>query len=184
MIEELRKLRKHLLTGVSFAIPFIACGGVMIAIAIAFAPMTSAGPDFSRSPGLKLILDIGSTSFSLMLPVLAGYIAYSIADKPGLVPGFIGGYLAGQVNAGFLGVLLAGLLAGYVVDLIKRIPVPKYIRPVMPILVIPIVSATIIGVIMLKVLGVPIAHLMSAASAMLKALSTGSSVILGMILGA
>jgi len=184
MIEKLRKLRQHLLTGVSFAIPFIACGGVMIAIAIAFAPMTSTGPDFSHSPGLKLILDIGSTSFSLMLPVLAGYIAYSIAGKPGLVPGFIGGYLSGQVNAGFLGALLAGLLAGYVVELIKRIPVPKHIRPVMPILIIPIVSATIIGLVMLKVLGLPIAHLMSAASAMLKALSTGSSVILGMTLGA
>lgn len=184
MIEELRKLRQHLLTGVSFAIPFIACGGVMIAFAIAFAPMTPQGPDFSHAPGLKLILDIGSTSFSLMLPVLAGYIAYSIAGKPGLVPGFIGGYLSGQVNAGFLGALLAGLLAGYVVDLIKRIPFPKYIRPVMPILVIPIVSATIIGLVMLKVLGVPIAHLMSAATGVLKAMSTGSSVLLGMTLGA
>ncbi|SRR5713101_3390594 len=188
MIEELRKLRQHVLTGVSFAIPFIACGGVMIAIATAFAVayghMTPMGPDFSQLPTLKLINDIGAASFSLMLPVLAGYIAYSIAGKPGLVPGFIGGYLSGQVNAGFLGALLAGLLAGYVVYLIKRIPVSKHIRPVMPILVIPIVSATIIGVIMLKVLGVPIAHLMSAASAMLKALSTGSSVILGMILGA
>src|SRR6266851_2527093 len=112
MLKVLQNLRQHLLTGVSFAIPFIACGGILIAIAIAFAPMTANGPDFSHAPRLKLILDIGAASFSLMLSVLAGYIAYSIAERPGLVPGFIGGYFAGVVNAGFLGALLAGLLAG------------------------------------------------------------------------
>jgi hypothetical protein len=82
MIEEIAKLRQHLLTGVSYAIPFIACGGIMIAFAIAFAPMTPKGPDFSQSPTLTLINRIGAVSFSLMLPVLAGYIAYSIADSP------------------------------------------------------------------------------------------------------
>src|SRR5690349_19705990 len=121
MLDNLKKLRQHLLTGVSYAIPFIASGGIMIPFGIAFAPMTPTGPDFSHSPGLKLILDIGSTAFALMLPVLAGYISYSIAGKPGLVPGFVGGYLADQVKAGFLGALLIGLLAGYVVQLIKRI---------------------------------------------------------------
>src|SRR5262249_2881464 len=184
MIEILKKLRQHLLTGVSFAIPFIACGGIMIAFAIAFAPMTAAGPDFSHSPKLKLILDIGSASFALMLPVLGGYIAYAISGKPGLVPGFVGGYLSGQVNAGFLGALLAGLLAGYVVELIKKVPIPKHIRPVMPILIIPIISASIIGLIMLKVLGIPIAHLMTSAGNLLRTMSTGSSVFLGIILGA
>src|SRR5690349_5681173 len=184
MLDKFKKLRQHLLPGVSYAIPFIACGGIMIAFGIAFAPMTSSGPDFSHSPGLKLVLDIGSTAFALMLPVLAGYIAYSIAGKPGLVPGFVGGYLSGEVKAGFLGALLIGLLAGYVVELIKRIPVSKYIKPIMPILVIPIISSAIIGVIMLKVLGVPIAHLMSAAGAMLQTLSAGNQVILGLILGA
>src|SRR5919206_1806371 len=116
-LEGLQKLRQHLLTGVSFAIPFIACGGILIAIAIALAPMTSTGPDFSHAPRLKLIFDIGSTAFMLMLPVLAGYIAYSIAGKPGLLPGFIGGYLSADIKAGFLGAILAGLLAGYVVQL-------------------------------------------------------------------
>jgi fructose PTS system EIIBC or EIIC component len=184
MLERLRKLRRHLLTGVSYAIPFIACGGVLIAAAIAFAPMTPTGPDFSHSPRLKLILDIGTASFSLMLSVLAGYIAYSIADKPGLVPGFVGGYLSGEVKAGFLGALLAGLLAGYLVKFIKQIPVSKYLRPVMPILVIPILSSAMIGILMLKVLGTPIAHLMSSATAMLRSMSTGNSVVLAMILGA
>ncbi|HEY6251977.1 MAG TPA: PTS fructose transporter subunit IIC [Candidatus Angelobacter sp.] len=184
MLEWLKKLRQHLLTGVSYAIPFIACGGILIAIAIALAPMTPKGPDFSQAPKLKLILDIGTASFSLMLSVLAGYISYSIASKPGLVPGFIGGYLSGEVKAGFLGAILAGLLAGYVVDLIKKIPVSKYLRPVMPILVIPVLSSAIIGVVMLKVLGVPIQHLMTSADAWLKTMNTGNSIVLGLILGA
>src|SRR5258707_4898533 len=125
MIEKLHKLRQHLLTGVSYAIPFIACGGILIALAIGLAAyyghMSPTGPDFSHSPTLKLILDIGSAAFSLMLSVLAGYIAYSIAGRPGLVPGFIGGYLSLHLgdypsvpdpkgSSGFLGALLAGVL--------------------------------------------------------------------------
>jgi fructose-specific phosphotransferase system IIC component len=184
MIEFLKQVRQHLLTGVSFAIPFIACGGILIAGAIAFAPMTPTGPDFSHAPRLKLVLDIGTTAFMLMLPVLAGYISYSIAGKPGLVPGFVGGYLSGQINAGFLGAILAGLLAGYLVQWIKKLPIPKHLRPVMPILIIPIVSSAVVGVVMLKVLGVPIAHLMTSANAALKAMSTGNSVVLAMLLGA
>ena len=184
MFDFLKKLRQHLLTGVSYAIPFIACGGILIAAAIAFAPMTPAGPDFSQTPKLKLVLDVGTTSFTLMLPVLAGYIAYSVAGKPGLVPGFVGGYLSGQVNAGFLGAILAGLLAGYVVQFIKKIPVSKHIRPVMPILIIPILSAAFIGIVMLKVIGIPIAHLMTAANAALRGMSAGNAVVLAMLLGA
>jgi fructose PTS system EIIBC or EIIC component len=188
MMEQLKRLRQHLLTGVSYAIPFIASGGILIAISIALptyyghvAP--GGGPDFAHWPTLKLINDIGSASFSLMLSVLAGYIAYSIAGRPGLVPGFIGGYLSGQVKAGFLGALLAGLLAGYIVEAIKKIPVSKYLRPIMPILVIPILSSAAIGIIMLKVLGVPIAALMKAATTMLQGMSTGNSVLLALVLG-
>src|ERR1041385_4987949 len=184
MLEELKKLRQHLLTGVSYAIPFIACGGIMIAGAIAFVPIGPTGPDFSQAPRLKLVLDIGATAFALMLPVLAGYIAYSIAGKPGLVAGFIGGYLSGQVKAGFLGAILAGLLAGYIVQLIKKIPVSKHLKPIMPILVIPILSSAAIGVIMLKVLGVPIAQLMTAANGVLKSMSTGNAIVLALLLGA
>jgi PTS system fructose-specific IIC component len=184
MLQTLKQLRQHLLTGVSFAIPFIACGGIMIALAIALAPMTSTGPDFSHAPRLKLIFDIGATAFTLMLPVLAGYIAYSVAGKPGLVPGFIGGYLAGDVKAGFLGALLAGLVAGYLVALLKKVPAHRYVRPVMPILVIPIISSAVVGLLMLLVLGPPIAHLMAYATAVLKSMSTGNAVILALLLGA
>jgi fructose PTS system EIIBC or EIIC component len=184
MLESLQKLRQHLLTGVSFAIPFIACGGILIACAIAFAPMTATGPDFSNAPRLKLILDIGTASFTLMLPVLAGYISYSVAGKPGLLPGFLGGYLSGQVKAGFLGAILAGFVAGYVVEALKKIPVSRYLRPIMPILIIPILAGGLIGVLMIKVLGVPIALFMEHANHVLRAMSTGNDVLLALILGA
>src|ERR1700689_575974 len=174
MPELLKHLRQHLLTGVSYAIPFIAWGGILSACAIAFAPVPPSGRDFSNAPGFKLILDIGSAAFTLMLPVLAGSIASSIGGKPALVPGFLGGYLSDQVKAGFLGAILAGLLAGYVVQLLKKIPVSKHLRPIMPILVIPILSGAFIGVVMLKVLGVPIALLMSNATNALRAMSTGT----------
>jgi PTS system fructose-specific IIC component len=180
----LKQLRQHLLTGVSYAIPFIACGGILIAIAIAFAPMTPTGPNFSSTPLLKLIFDIGSTAFALMLPILAGYIAYSVTGKPGLVPGFIGGYLSGEVKAGFIGAILAGLLAGYLVDLLKRIPAHRFLRPIMPILILPIVSGTVMGVLMLKVLGPPIAHLMTSANAVLQQMNSGNAVLLALVLGA
>lgn len=190
MRDSLQKLRQYLLTGVSFAIPFIACGGILIAAAIACVPMTSAGPDFSHSTWAKFVLDIGSASFALMLPVLAGYIANAMAGKPGLVPGFVGGYLAGhldgtgQVSAGFLGALLAGLLAGYVVNLIKAVRVPKLLKPIMPILIIPVVSSLAVGFVMLKVVGLPIAELMKFLSGWLASMSSGNSVVLGAILGA
>jgi fructose-specific phosphotransferase system IIC component len=184
MIEALQKLRQSLLTGVSFAIPFIACGGILIAFGIAFVPMTDAGPDFSHAPACKFVLDIGVASFSLLLPVLAGYIAYAIAGKPGLVPGFIGGYLSGEIKAGFLGALLIGLIAGGIVELLKLVPVSKYVKPIMPILIIPIVSSLLVGVLMLKVIGVPIADLMVALADWLKVMQAGNAVVLALILGA
>jgi len=180
----LLKFRQYLLNGVSFAIPFIACGGILIATAIAFAPIGPSGPDFSASPNLKTIFDIGAASFTLMLPVLAGYIAYAMASKPALVPGFIGGYFAGTTNAGFLGALVAGLLAGWLVNLIKKLPVPKAIRPVMPILILPILSSLVVGVVMLKVIGLPIAMMMGNLGEWLHGMQQGNAVVLAVILGA
>lgn len=184
MKQMLQKHKQYLLTGVSFAIPFIACGGILIAAAIAFAPMGAGGPDFSNSPKLQLILDIGSISFKLLLPVLAGYISYAIAGKPGLVAGFVGGYICGEINAGFLGALVAGLLAGHVVDLIKKVKVPKFIKPVMPIIIIPVFSSLIVGSLMLLVIGRPIANLMEFLGGWLETMGKGNAVVLAMILGA
>jgi fructose-specific phosphotransferase system IIC component/fructose-specific phosphotransferase system IIB component len=183
-LDLLRHLRRHLLTGVSHAIPFIACGGILLAVAIALAPMTPTGPDFSGSPTLALLNDLGTAAFELMLPVLAGYIAYSVAGRPGLVPGFVGGFLSDRIGAGFLGALLAGLVAGYVAAGIKRLSVPPWARPVMPILVLPVLASLVVGVLMLTLVGGPIAFLMSATHALLANLSTGNGALLGLILGA
>lgn len=180
----LSNTKKYLLSGVSYAIPFVACGGIMIALAIAFVPMTPTGPDFSNSPFLKLILDIGTAAFSFLIPVLAGYIAFGIADRPGLVAGFVGGYVANQVGAGFLGGIVAGLLAGFVVHWIKKVKVPIYLRPVMPILVIPVISSFVVGFIMYRVIGSPIKDLMTSLTAWLTSMSTGNSIVLAVILGA
>lgn len=182
--EQLSLHRQYVLTGVSYAVPFIACGGILIAIAISQAPMTSAGPDFSASPTLKLLLATGETGFRMALPVLAGYIAYAMANRPGLAPGMVGGFIAGEVNAGFLGALLIGLLAGHCVNLLKKAPVPRVVLPVMPIIVIPLLSSLFVGVVMYAVLGLPIAALMSALSEGLKSLSGGNTVLLAAVLGA
>lgn len=183
MKEHLLQIKTYLLTGVSYAIPFIACGGILIAAAIAFAPITPTGPDFSGSPVLGLIFEIGNASFALMFSVLAGYISFAMASKPGLVPGFIGGYFAGTINAGFLGALAAGLVAGYIVNGIKQLPVPKFIRPVMPILIIPILSSFVVGVLMLKVIGPPISEFMSVLAEWLRQMGYGNAVVLAMVLG-
>jgi PTS system fructose-specific IIC component len=196
MRESLIKLRQYLLSGVSYTIPFIACGGIMIAAGIAGAEMTPKGPDFSNRPILKLILDIGVAAFTLMPAVLSGFIAYAMANKPGLVPGFVGGWLATHlgttlvdgvqkdVSAGFLGAIITGLLAGYIVMLIKRVPMHKYVRPIMPILIIPVVSSLIVGVVILKVIGLPIAAAMTGLSDWLHVMGDGNKVVLALILGA
>ncbi|MBN2345924.1 MAG: PTS fructose transporter subunit IIC [Candidatus Aminicenantes bacterium] len=184
MNQRLFKVKQYLLSGVSYAIPFVACGGILIAVAIAFAPMGPTGPDFSHSPFLKMLMDIGSTAFSLLIPVLAGYIAFGMADRPALVPGFVGGAIANQIGAGFLGGLVAGLLAGAVVMAIKKVRIPLYFRPVMPILVIPVVASLIVGFVMFQFLGQPIREAMSAMSAWLQVMGTGNRVVLAAVLGA
>ncbi|MEO8481507.1 MAG: fructose-specific PTS transporter subunit EIIC [Acidobacteriota bacterium] len=182
-MDALTRLRQHLLTGVSYAIPFIACGGVLLAAAIALAPMTAMGPDFNATPVVHTLHQLGTSAFTLMLPVLAGYIAHAVAGRPGLVPGFVGGLLAGEVGAGFLGAILAGLLAGHAADRLKRLPVRPWVRPVMPILILPILSTLLVGVTMIGILGEPMAALMQAATAMLAHLNAGNRVVLGVILG-
>jgi fructose-specific phosphotransferase system IIC component len=191
MKQILRQHKQYLLTGVSYVIPMIACGGILIATSIALltflypnAMTPTGGPDFSQAPSLKVILDIGVAAFTMAMPVLAGFIAYGMAGRPGLVPGLIGGYLASTTNAGFLGALLAGLLAGHVVNLIKKVPVHKYVRPIMPIIIIPIVSSLVVGVVMLKLLGVPIAGFMAFLGTWLKTMSQGNAIVLAAILGA
>ncbi|MEZ5339185.1 MAG: PTS fructose transporter subunit IIC [bacterium] len=196
--QSLMKLRQYLLTGVSYAIPFVAAGGILIALALAFAPKgENNAPDPSGNFYLSMILNIGVAAFSLLLPVIGGYIAYAIAGRPGLVPGFVGGFLCGhipvanpvpegptEVSTGFLGALVIGLLAGWIVNQLKKIPAGRILKPIMPILVIPILSSVFVGVLVLMVIGNPIANMMLSLSGWLESMGTGNQVVLAMILGA
>lgn len=198
-VQELKKLRQHLLTGVSYAIPFIACGGILIAVALGFAPRGENGaPDPSGVAVLFFMLQLGVVAFKLMLAILGAYIAYSIAGKPALVAGAIGGFVCNDLRlhaffpdpgtpdapVGFLGAIAAGLLAGYVVFGLKKIPTHKFIKPIMPILVIPIVSTLIVGSVMILVLGPPIAGLNTWLNSQLLEMQAGSAIMLAMALGA
>src|ERR1035438_6570671 len=192
MKELLQKHKQYLLTGDSHVIPFIACGGILIALSITFVPMTPTGPDFSHASALiKDMLTIGTTAFQLFPAVLAGFIAYGMASKPGLVPGFVGGFIAGMpqvvdgksASAGFLGAIIIGIVAGHVTNLLKKIKPPAMFRPIMPIIVIPILSALPVGLLMLT-LDIPIATIMVDMMKFLEGLQSGSQIVLAMVLGA
>lgn len=184
MKEELKRIREYLMTGVSYMIPIVVIGGVLIAFSIALSGVQEGQGAVVTNPFLKSMMDIGNAAFSMMVPVLAGFIAYGIADRPGIAPGLVGGVLANQLKAGFLGGIIAGFIAGYVARWVKNWKVPKNLRPIMPIFVIPLVSALIVGYLMIYVLGNPISYAMESMTAWLKSMSTGNAVILAMITGA
>ncbi|WP_455362116.1 PTS fructose transporter subunit IIABC [Streptomyces sp. SYSU K21746] len=185
------RLRKWLMTGVSYMVPFVAAGGLLIALAFAIG-----GYEINTAPSVAehflwteaaswaaLLFQIGGAAFGFLVPVLAGYIAYGMVDRPGLVPGIVGGALAVTINAGFLGGLAAGLLAGAVVMAIQRVHVPPVLRGIMPVVVIPLISAAVVGFLMLVVVGKPIASFQKAMSDWLSGLSGGNAVLLGVLLG-
>ncbi|WP_055563465.1 PTS fructose transporter subunit IIABC [Streptomyces atriruber] len=185
------KLRKWLMSGVSYMVPFVAAGGLLIALGFAIG-----GWKIDKAPSVAehfiwtdhtswaaLLFQIGGLAFAFLVPVLAGYIAYGMADRPGLVPGFVGGSVAVTINAGFLGGLAAGLLAGAVVMGIQRVRIPSVLRGIMPVVVIPLISSAVVGFLMFLVVGKPIASLQSALTDWLEGLSGANAVILGVILG-
>jgi len=196
------RLRQWLMTGVSYMIPFVAAGGILIALSFVFGGAEVANKvnggtfegvtyekitDYSKLisqagwPGLMFF--VGATAFSMLVPVLAGFIAFAMADRLGLVPGIVGGLLANAIGAGFLGGLIAGLLAGAIVLLINRVKVPKGMRGVMPVVVIPLLSTLVVGILMLVVLGQPIAAVSRGLTSWLNGLSGSNAVLLGILLG-
>ena len=180
MIELLKDTKKHLLTGVSYMIPFVVAGGVIFALSV----MLSGQAATPKTGILKQVADIGSAGLTSFVPVLGGFIAYSMVEKPGIGPGMIGAYLAYQKGGGFLGGMIAGLLAGIVVYYLKKIKVPKIMSSVMPIFLIPLVGTFIVGIIIVLFLGQPIADFMNTLNACLKGMQSGSTIILGIVLGA
>ncbi|KOT53686.1 MULTISPECIES: PTS fructose transporter subunit IIABC [Streptomyces] len=185
------RLRKWLMTGVSYMVPFVAAGGLLIALAFAIggyginkAPSVAEHFVWTESASwAALLFQIGSVAFGFLVPVLAGFIAYGMADRPGLVPGFVGGAIALTVNAGFLGGLIAGLIAGAVVMAVQRVRVAPALRGIMPVVVIPLISSAVVGFLMFLVVGKPIAALQKALTDWLSGLSGANAVILGVILG-
>ncbi|WP_221352218.1 PTS fructose transporter subunit IIABC [Streptomyces beigongshangae] len=185
------RLRKWLMTGVSYMVPFVAAGGLLIALGFAIGGyrISDAKPvtevfDWGRVDSWgALLFQIGGVAFGFLIPVLAGYIAYGMADRPGLVPGFVGGMISFNINAGFLGGLVAGLLAGAVVLAIQRVRIPPVLRGIMPVVVIPLVSSIVVGFLMLVVIGKPIAEAQDAMTDWLGGLSGTNAVLLGVLLG-
>ncbi len=173
------------MTGVSFMLPFVVAGGLLIALAFALGGIYVYDDAHKGTIGWVLFQVGAKAGFALMLPALAGYIAYSIADRPGIAPGMIGGLLAGTVGAGFLGAIAAGFIAGYSVHWLNRaIRLPRGLDGLKPVLILPLLGAAIVGVLMMMVIGAPMAAVMGALTEWLKGLQTGSAVLLGIILGA
>ncbi|PTQ57388.1 MAG: PTS system, fructose-specific IIB component [Candidatus Carbobacillus altaicus] len=172
---------RHLMTGVSFMIPFVVAGGLSIALSFVFG-IEAFKQDGTLAAALMQIG--GGSAFALMVPVLAGYIAFSIADRPGLAPGMIGGLIAANMGAGFLGGLVAGFLAGYLTSWLNRnIRLPKSLEGIKPVLILPLLSTLVVGLGMIYVLGAPVKWLMDALTSWLTGLSGTNAMLLGLILG-
>ena len=182
---EKKGVYKHLMTGVSHMLPLVVAGGLLIAISFMFG--IEAFKDENIAGGLpKALMDIGGgAAFHLMIAVFAGYVAFSIADRPGLAVGLIGGMLATNAGAGILGGIIAGFLAGYVVKgLNSAIQLPPSLTSLKPILILPLVGTLIVGLAMIYVINPPVAKIMAALSDWLKSLGDINAIVLGVILGA
>ncbi|PCL91986.1 PTS fructose transporter subunit IIABC [Paenibacillus lautus] len=183
---------RHLMNGVSYMVPFIVIGGLLIAIALTMGGVkTPGGLVIPEDSIWKTIESIGAAAFTFMVPILAGFIAMSIADRPGLAPGMVGGFIAAngsfygsEAGAGFIGGIIAGFLAGYVALAIKRIKVPRSLQPIMPIIVIPVLASLVVGLIFVFVIGAPVADLFEALTVWLAGMQGTSSILLALILGA
>ncbi|MDO5631216.1 MAG: fructose-specific PTS transporter subunit EIIC [Paracoccus sp. (in: a-proteobacteria)] len=175
---------KHLMTGVSFMLPFVVAGGLLIAIAFALGGIYVYEDQYQGTLGWTLFQIGANGAFTLMVPALAGYIAYSIADRPGIAPGMTGGVIAGTIGAGFLGGIVAGFIAGYtVLALIRVIRLPKTLQGLMPVLILPLLATAITGLLMYYVVGGPTAQALAALTEWLKGMQGSSALILGLILG-
>lgn len=183
-----RQIYKHLMNGVSHMLPFVIGGGILIALAFLFDTFDPANAkNFgSGTPLSAFLMKIGGASFGFMLPVLAGYIAMSIADRPGLVAGFVGGLLANQGGSGFLGALIAGFAAGYLVLLVKKLVsgLPQALEGTKPVLFYPVLGVLFIGIAITFIINPPVSALNEWLMNSLQTMGTTSRVLLGLVFGA
>ncbi|WP_067837771.1 PTS fructose transporter subunit IIC [Amphibacillus sediminis] len=184
-----KDLQKAFNTGVSFMLPAVVVGGIFLAIALATGTASEAGMEVTN-PFMKNLNDLGVAGFSMMIPLLAGYIAHSLAGKPALAPAMILGFVAnnpigeGQVQTGFLGAMIMGVAVGYFVRWCKTWKVPATIKTIMPILIVPIVTTFVLGMIYIYVIAVPIGGAMDWLVSVLSEMQGSSAIILGLIIGA
>lgn len=184
-------LYRFLMNGVSHMIPFVVTGGLLIALSLAIGGQpTPNGMQIPEGSMWNQILNVGVVAFKLMIPILAGYIAYAIADRPALAPGFIGGWIANDgsfygadAGTGFIGAIIAGLLVGYLVRWIATRRYHKMVQPLVPILIAPITASLFIAAVFIFIIGAPIADMMAGLNALLLSMSGGSLVLLGIVLG-
>lgn len=173
---------RHLLTGVSYMLPMVVAGGLCIALSFAFGIKAF---EVKGTLAAALMQIGGASAFALMVPVLAGFIAFSIADRPGLTPGLIGGMLAVSTGAGFLGGIIAGFLAGYVARFIgSKLRLPQSMEALKPILIIPLLASLVTGLVMIYVVGTPVSKILVGLTNWLQSMGTANAVLLGAILGA
>jgi len=175
---------KHLMTGVSFMLPFVVAGGLLIALAFALGGI-HANDDAAAGTLAHALFEIGAKGgFALMVPALAGYIAYSIADRPGIAPGMIGGMLASSLGAGFLGGIVAGFIAGYGVHGLNRvIRLPKNLQGLKPVLILPLLGTLLTGLLMIYAVGTPVAAALAFLTQWLRDMQGSNAILLGLILG-
>lgn len=191
--EKQNPIYNHLMNGVSYMIPFVVVGGLLIALALALGGTpTASGLQIEEGSIWETILNVGVASFGFMVPILAGFIAMSIADRPGLAPGMIGGFIAAngsfygspEAGAGFLGGIAAGFIAGYIAKWVKTWKMPKVLVPIMPILIIPLVTSIAVAAIFIFIIGAPIAGIFSGLTTWLAGMEGTSKILLAVILGA
>lgn len=185
----LSDLQKAFNTGVSFMLPAVVVGGIFLAIALATGTPTDSGMEITN-PIMQNLNDLGAAGFAMMIPLLSGYIAHSLAGKPGLAPGMILGFVANnpigesQVSTGFLGAMILGVATGYFVRWMKTWKTPSTIRTIMPILIIPVITVFVLGMLYIYVIAVPIGGLMTWLVDVLGSLQGSSAILLGLLIGA
>ena len=176
---------KHLMTGVSYMLPFVVAGGLLIAVSFALGGINVYDDAHKGTLGWTLFQIGAKAGFALMVPILAGYIAYSIADRPGITPGMIGGMIASTIGSGFLGGIAAGFLAGYIVKFLSdNLPLPRTLAGLKPVLILPLLGTTIVGLLMYYVVGEPVAAALAAITSWLKEMQGSNAAFLGLLLGA
>ena len=179
----LKDTRKHLMSGVSYMIPFVVGGGIILALSVVLYGQ-GAVPDKETHKFLYDMFFIGVRGFELMIPILAGFIAFSIADRPGIAPAAIGAAVGNAMGAGFLGALAAGLIGGITVHYLKKIKLPRSLSSLKTIFIIPIVGTLITAGLMQWLIGLPITGITNALTNFLNSLSGGSIILLAVIMGA